>query len=413
MRIAVIGGGAAGYFGAITAARANDAARVTVLEATDTPLDKVRISGGGRCNVTHHCFEPSDLVRNYPRGHRELRGPFSRFQPRDVVEFFEQRGVTLKTEADGRMFPVTDSSATIIDCLQRTADQAGVTVRLNARVSDIAVRESGDGRYFEVSIHDQAPLRADRVLLATGSSRQGYRIAASLGHTVVPCVPSLFTFKLTDPRIADLSGMSFADVELSLRFADSTELRQRGPMLITHWGLSGPAILKLSAWGARQLNEHRYRAELVVNFVPDYTLDRLRSFLSEYREQKLKRRAKNHSSVNLPLRYWQRLCASVGVSDDLTWANLSKRQLLALADELHAARFDVVGKGIFKEEFVTCGGVALKEVDFKTMQSRICPGLYFAGELLDIDGITGGFNFQSAWTTGWIAGSDMATAPQT
>jgi len=404
MRLGIIGGGAAGIFGAIAAATANHSAEVVVFEATDRPLDKVRISGGGRCNVTHHCFDPAELVGNYPRGHKELRGPFSRFQPRDTVAWFKAHGVELKVEPDGRMFPITDSSRTIIRCLLDTAAAVGADLRLNAGVK--AVTRDSDG--FSIEPHGGRTERFDRVLLATGSSPQGYRFAEALGHAIVPCVPSLFTFKVDDPRLAELAGVAFERIDLTLLGEGRQKLHQSGPMLITHWGLSGPAVLKLSAWGARLLHEHRYRATLKVNFLPDLTAAQIEGELKNCRSRHPKRHAVGECPFPLPKRYWTRIVQTAGATDETTWANLTKEALAGIITELSDASFAIGGKGIFKEEFVTCGGVSLKEVDFKTMQSRRCAGLYFAGELLDIDGVTGGFNFQNAWTTSWIAGGSMA-----
>lgn len=407
MRIAVIGGGAAGIFGAIAAATNSPSDEVIVFEATGETLDKVRISGGGRCNVTHNCFDPAELVKGYPRGFRELRGPFSRFQARDTVAWFEQRGVKLKAEKDGRMFPVTDSSSTIVNCLLDAARDAGVRIRLNARAKGVLTIGTIDSPQFEIEFHDHKTEKFDRVLIATGSARQGHQFAESLGHTLVPCVPSLFTFKVNDLRLDGLSGISFERVRLNLTTADKTKLEQIGPMLITHWGLSGPAVLKLSAWGARPLFEHRYRAQLTVNFIPDSNRETVYEQLVSYKNAHGKRKVTTGGSIEIPRRYWERVCTFVGIDDELTWNNISKSAMSALADQLTNAVFEVAGKGIFKEEFVTCGGVSLKEIDFTTMQSRICPGLFYAGEVLDIDGITGGFNFQSAWTTGWLAGKGM------
>ncbi len=407
-KILIVGGGAAGFFAAIVCAERSRDAHVTLLEATHEPLDKVRISGGGRCNVTHHCFDPAVLVGGYPRGHRELLGPFHRFQPRDTVDWFKRRGVLLKAEADGRMFPTTDQSSTIIDCLMHAAEKAGVIVRDGCRVTEVARqtdRQSGES--FRVCLHDGLELLADRILLATGNSTHGHQLAASLGHSIVPCVPSLFTFKVPDQRLSGLSGISSADVSLQL-LAGGERFSQRGAILITHWGLSGPAILKLSAWGARALAECRYQAELSVNWLPALSNDELLKRLSELKIEFARRSIATAGLEPVPRRLWASLVTSCGIADDLTWANLAREQFDLLALELAGGKFRVAGKGIFKEEFVTCGGVSLKEVDFRTMQSRICPELYVAGEILDIDGITGGYNFQSAWTTGFIAGESMA-----
>ncbi|MDA0865031.1 MAG: NAD(P)/FAD-dependent oxidoreductase [Cyanobacteria bacterium] len=398
--IIVVGGGAAGFFGAIAAAKAHPQTQVTLLEAGPEPLAKVRISGGGRCNVTHHCFEPAQLVTHYPRGGKALRGAFTRFQPRNTVDWFQDRGVRLKTETDGRMFPVTDDSATIVDCLQREARRLGVNLRVKAAVSQ--VNHDDDG--FAVILRSGATLRCDRLLLATGSSPQGHRIAASLGHTILAPVPSLFTFNVADRALRALAGVSVEPVDLKLLLPDTKPLTQTGPLLITHWGLSGPAVLKLSAWGARSLHEQRYRATLQVNWLPAMTMETVRAQLQITRDQVPKRAIVNHCPVDLPRRLWVYLVQRAGLADTLTWANLPKQGLNALVEQISRGQFAIAGKGVFKEEFVTCGGVKLSEVDFKTLQSRRCPGLFFAGEVLDIDGVTGGFNFQSAWTTGWLAG---------
>ena len=405
MRVAVIGGGAAGIFGAISAATHHPGAEIVVFDATRQPLDKVRISGGGRCNVTHHCFDPAELVKNYPRGSKELRGVFSRFQPKDTIAWFEQHGVRLKVEEDGRMFPVTDSSSTIIDCLLTTAVSSGVQIRLGARVKSIAAIDQGGGSLqYEIELDDGPAGWYDRVLLATGSGSHGYRLAQRLGHDIVPCVPSLFTFKMTDRRLDGLAGISFEKARLTLTDRTHRKLEQTGPLLVTHWGLSGPAVLKLSAWGARSLHRDKYQAELTVNFAPDHHPDQLRQLLLAFKKQHGRKRVVTAPVFPIPRRYWSRIARLSGVTDEMTWTNLTRTAMNSIISELAGGRFAVIGKGMFKEEFVTCGGVNLKEVDFKTMQSRLRPGLYFAGEILDIDGITGGFNFQSAWSTGWIAG---------
>lgn len=409
MRIAVLGGGAAGFFAAITAAERNPEARVTILEASAAPLAKVRISGGGRCNVTHHCYDPRRLAAHYPRGARELLGPFTRFGARETVAWFESRGVPLKAEADGRMFPTTDKSQTIVDCFLQAAARAGVAVRTGARVERVE-RVTGDDQDRFRLIGGGVPelSAAERLLVATGNGSRGYRIAQLLGHDVVTCVPSLFTFKLADDRLEGLAGVSFDDVELSLNTGQRKKLVQRGALLITHWGLSGPVVLTLSAWGARLLHAAAYRADLTVNFVPGSTAGAAREALDARRRQKGSARVQNEPQFGLPRRYWARICAHAGIGEATLWAHVTQASMQALVTELTAARFTICGKGVFKDEFVTSGGVDLKEVDFRTMESKLCFGLYFAGEVLDIDGVTGGFNFQSAWTCGFIAGASMA-----
>jgi predicted Rossmann fold flavoprotein len=409
VRIAVIGGGAAGIFGAIAAASGARAVSVEVLEATHQPLDKVLISGGGRCNVTHNCFEPRQLVESYPRGARELLGAFSRFQPRDTVAWFARQGVELKAESDGRMFPVTDRSETIADCLLEVARQRGVKIRLGARVRDIALKTTdGPTSLFAVTLHDGSMKKYDRVLMATGNNRRAYQLVAALGHSVVAPVPSLFTFKIPDPRLTGLSGLSFGKVKLRLTTANGATLHEAGPMLVTHWGLSGPAVLKLSAWGARELNEAGYKATLTINLCPELQAESLYHELLAYKNQHPRKHVFSGVELDISRRFWQRLIELQGIGQSTTWSELSHAAIRTIVSELTTGEYRVSGRGEFKEEFVTCGGVRLSEVDFRTMQSRICPGLFFAGEILDIDGITGGFNFQSAWTTGWIAGSHMA-----
>jgi len=395
--IVVIGGGAAGFFAAITCADRHPQAHVTLLEKSKQFLSKVRISGGGRCNVTCACFEPDLLTQSYPRGGKALRGPFTRFQPRDTIEWFATHGVQLKTEPDGRMFPVSDSSATIVECLVHAALNAGVELRTEAGITSVE-------RGFTIRMKSGEQIVCDEVLLATGSNRQGFEWAASLGHTIEPPVPSLFTFTISDPRLSDLAGVSVPNVRLELA---RTRLIQSGPVLITHWGLSGPAVLKLSAWGARVLHDRQYQAELIVNWLPDITPDDLGQQIQVIKSEQARRSVESHSPFQLPQRLWKRLVAEAGITREQRWADVSKMQIERLVEELTQGRYTIQGKGIFKEEFVTCGGVDLDEVNFRTMESRRCPGLYFAGEILDIDGLTGGFNFQSAWTTGWIAGQSM------
>ena len=402
-RVIVIGGGAAGFFAAIACAGANPAARVVLYEATAHPLSKVRISGGGRCNVTHACPEPRELVKRYPRGGRELLGPFSRFGPRETIAWFAAHGVELKTEGDGRMFPITDDSGTIVDCLRRTADQAGVKVYLPIGVR--RVTHAND--VFEVEFTDNSVGEFDRVLIATGGTKgsAGQTIAAQLGHTIETPVPSLFTFHIDDPRIRGLEGLSVPAAATSV---PGTKLKDSGGLLITHWGMSGPAILKLSAWGARELSERGYKFPLVVSWAEGRTVPQALETLVAARLANLKKQIATWNPFALPARLWERLIVAAGITPETVWTSVSNVSLQALAGQIAAAEFAVEGKSLNKDEFVTCGGVRLREVDFKTMESRVCPGLHFAGEVLDIDGITGGFNFQAAWTTGWLAGRAMA-----
>jgi predicted Rossmann fold flavoprotein len=402
-RIIVIGGGAAGFFAAIAAAEANPSARVALYEATSHPLAKVRVSGGGRCNVTHACPEPRELVKRYPRGGRELLGAFHRFGPRDTIAWFAARGVELKTEGDGRMFPITDDSATIVDCLRRAADQAGVKVFTTMGVRNVLRSED----VLEVEFTDGSVGQFERVLIATGGTKgsAGQLIAAQLGHTIEQPVPSLFTFHIDDPRIRGLEGLSVPAAATSI---PGTKLKDSGGLLITHWGMSGPAILKLSAWGARELAERGYKFSLVVAWAEGRTPAQALETLTAARAVNQRKQIVTWNPFALPARLWERLIIAAGIAPETVWTSVSNGALQALAGQIGAAEFVVEGKSLNKEEFVTCGGVRLREVDFKTMGSRVCPGLHFAGEVLDIDGITGGFNFQAAWTTGWLAGRAMA-----
>ena len=404
LKVIVIGGGAAGFFGAITCADTYPNTKVTLLEAGRKPLTKVRISGGGRCNVTHHCFEPAQLVQNYPRGGKALRGAFTRFQPRDTIAWFEGRGIRLKTEADGRMFPTTDNSETIVNCLLQAATSARVELHTQAAVKEV----SKQGAVFVVELKTGAKLESDRLLIATGSNPLSYRWARNLGHQIQPPVPSLFTFNLRDRRLQGLAGVSLENVELRLLDNAKTKLKQTGALLITHWGISGPVVLKLSAWGARILHEHQYQLPLQINWLPQYNAETLRQHLQESKTKTPKKQINTYCPVNLPKRLWQSLLAAVAIEPQITWSQLSKKKMNQLIVELTQGKYLITGKGVFKEEFVTCGGVNLQEINFKTMESKICPGLFFAGEILDIDGVTGGFNFQSAWTTGWLAGQGIA-----
>jgi predicted Rossmann fold flavoprotein len=402
-RVLVVGGGAAGFFAAIACAEANPSAHVALYEATAHPLAKVRVSGGGRCNVTHACPEPRELVKRYPRGGRELLGPFHRFGPRDTIAWFAARAVELKTESDGRMFPVTDDSGTIVDCLRRAADQAGVKVFTAMGVR----RMEKDGDVFHVEFTDNSVGDFDRVLLATGGNKSsvGSLVAQELGHTIELPVSSLFTFHIDDVRIRGLEGLSVPAAGTAVK---GGKLKESGGLLITHWGMSGPAILKLSAWGARDLAERDYKFTLVVSWADGRTTAQAMETLVAARLANLKKQIATWNPFALPSRLWERLIVAAGITPETVWTSVSNNALQALAAQVGAAEFMVEGKSLNKDEFVTCGGVRLREVDFKTMESRVCPGLHFAGELLDIDGITGGFNFQAAWTTGWLAGRAMA-----
>ena len=401
--VIVVGGGPAGFFAAIRCAELNPSLNVLILEKATQTLGKVIVSGGGRCNVTHACFDPARLVAFYPRGGNELRGAFARFQPRDTIAWFETRGVKLKTEADGRIFPVTDDSNTIADCLRNAAKSAGVEVWGHARLGRVDRNQDESFQLTTQTLRDVfTRLRAGKLLLATGSDRKTLAIVKLLGHTVVDPVPSLFTFNVRDERIKGLEGVSVASVSLKM---DS--LSTQGALLITHWGLSGPAVLRLSAWGAREFYGMNYRAELTINWLDNYSFDKALDVLQRnkaWKENARKKLSSHAAFSQIPARLWKRLVDFIG---DKNWADVSKEEVRKLAKELTAGTFTIQSKGVFKEEFVTCGGVNLKEVDFKTMQSRIVKGLFFAGEVLDIDGVTGGFNFQSSWTTGWIAGSAM------
>ena len=402
-KIAIVGGGAAGFFAAIACAEANPGNEVSIYERGLEFLTKVRISGGGRCNVTHACFEPRAISERYPRGERALISPFHRFSATDTVAWFERRGVRLKTEEDGRMFPVTDASGTVVDCLLYEARTAGV--RLFARKGVDAVVRGGAG--FELRLSGGTTAVCDRLLLATGGTRSvsGGQIAESLGHALAPPVPSLFSFHVGETWLRSLPGVSVPEVEASV---PGKRLRERGPILVTHQGVSGPVILRLSAWGARLLHEMDYQFTLRLNWLPDSSEETVRGQLRSLRESHPNRRVANSAVGPLPQRLWEQLTRQAGVDSAVRWTTLSRLQANALASLLVRTEVTVNGKSLNKDEFVTCGGVNLGEVDFKTMESRVLPGLYFAGELLDIDGITGGFNFQAAWTTGWIAGNAMA-----
>jgi predicted Rossmann fold flavoprotein len=406
-RILVIGGGAAGYFGAITAAENDPAAQVTIAEAGSRPLQKVLISGGGRCNVTQACFDVRRLIEAYPRGSRELLGPFSRFQPSDTVDWFAGRGVNLKTESDGRMFPVSDSSQTIIDCFEQAGRQARINLRLKTKVTGL--RPKADTGIDAVLRHNgQSRTESfDTVLLACGGAKAGYSMAQQIGHTIESCVPSLFTFEVKDRRLDALAGVSVPAADLALALPGKPERSEHGPLLVTHWGVSGPAIIRLSAWGARDLYDSAYRGELKVSWSPTKKRGLFDGLIRAQRQENPRRLVQKHPVIDLPKRLWENLCTAADVGKDLRYADISRVRCQNLESQIFDGRYQIQGKGVFKEEFVTCGGVRLSEVNFRSMESKLVPGLFFAGEVLDIDGITGGYNFQSAWTTGYLAGLSL------
>jgi len=403
-RVVIVGGGAAGVFAAITCAEAAPDTAVTVLEKSPQFLSKVRISGGGRCNVTHSCFEPRELSLHYPRGGPALLGPFHRFQPRDTIAWFAARGVQLKTESDGRLFPVTDSSRTIIDCLLSAARTAGVELIAGCAVEHVDRRPEGG---FALALSKAQTRYCERLMLATGGCRAAAagHLSVSLGHTLEPPVPSLFTFHVADAWVRELAGVSVPAVEVSV---PGLGRRVTGPVLLTHAGLSGPAILSLSAWGARALQALNYQFPVCLNWLPHLEVETLTRRLDSCRADQPARLIVNGSLLPLPQRLWRALVLAAGIPPQTRWADLSRALRHQFLQQLTRTELPVVGKTLNQDEFVTCGGVPLNQVNFKTMESRLCPGLYFGGELLDIDGLTGGFNFQAAWTTGWLAGHAMA-----
>ena len=403
LRVYVIGGGAAGFFGAIRCAELlGDRGKVTILEKGPDILTKVRISGGGRCNVTHATSSARELVGSYPRGAKSLMGTFSRWGTAETVEWFAQHGVELKTEADGRMFPVTDKSQTVIDALTDAADAAGVKVQTRCAVG--ALRYGKDSTLRVMTPAGELP--AEAVLMASGGTRSkdALRPLEVLAPDAEEAVPSLFTFKIVDERLTDLQGLSVPNAEVKIG-----KLKTNGPLLITHWGLSGPAILKASAWGARELSGEGYNFQIQLSWLADLTEEDVRRTLAEQRSKTGKRRvALNCPFPALPKRLWERLCQMAGVSADVQWAGLTKEMVQKICVQLLDGRYRVTGKSLNKDEFVTCGGVPLKRVNLKTMESKELGGVFFAGEVLDIDGVTGGFNFQAAWATGRIAAEGIA-----
>lgn len=394
-QVIITGGGAAGFFTAINCAIKNPGYTITILERTSTVLNKVKISGGGRCNVTHACFEPKELVKFYPRGEKQLLGPFNRFNPTNTIQWFADRGVKIKREADGRMFPVTDSSQTIIDCFMAEVKRLGIHVKYSTGVSNLIPANNR----WEVHTTSGQIIKADVVVVTAGSSHGVWDTLKQLGHTIVAPVPSLFAFNIKDERIKGLEGLSVPQAQVSVV---NTKLQATGPLLITHWGMSGPAILRLSAWGARALSAINHHFEIEVNWISQ-DLNTVKETLKQYKQNHPKKGVATTPLFDIPKRLWERITAQHITKPGTNYADLSNSVIDALATEITRARYKVAGKSTNKDEFVTAGGVDLAEIDFRTMQSKKHSNLYFAGEVLDIDAITGGFNFQAAWTTAYIA----------
>ena len=397
--IIIIGGGAAGFFTAINIVEKNPKLKVAILERGKNVLEKVRISGGGRCNVTHACFVPNDLVKFYPRGEKELKGPFHQFCSGDTIEWFEKHGVELKIEEDGRMFPVSNSSQTIIDCFLKAAQKLKIDVLTGHSVQELYQGEN----YWKISTNHEV-FSCQKVVMATGSNPKMWELLQNLGHSIIEPVPSLFTFNIKDVRIKDLMGLStVASVKVK-----KSKLQASGPLLITHWGMSGPGILRLSAWGARELADKKYQFAIQVNWLNETDFEEAIDLLKTIKEENSKKLVSKYAHFELPKRLWENLVKASGITEETKWADVNKKQLNTLAEQLTNAEFQVNGKSTFKEEFVTAGGIDLKEVNFKTMESKVLPNLFFAGEILNIDAITGGFNFQNAWTGGFIVAENIA-----
>ena len=409
-KIVIIGGGAAGFFAAITCAETNKNAEVIILERGKDVLNKVKISGGGRCNVTHAIWTPRELVKNYPRGARELMGPFSKFCTGDTVDWFAKRNVETKIEEDGRMFPVSDSSQSIVDCLWKSAKRAGVKVYTSSRVENIYPPEQ-KGQPWKVMINNgENALYPDKIMMASGSNPKMWDVLKHLGHAIVPPVPSLFTFNIKDPRIKDLLGISMPNAEVKINGIDLPKKSRtaHGPLLITHWGLSGPAILKLSAIAARELNEKKYHFEISVNWRYGYSVNETTEDLEDLGNEISKKLVRSNPQFGFPQRLWHRLVDAADIPAERRWGEIGKKMRGKLASQIAQCTFQVNGKSTFKEEFVTAGGVELNEIDFQRFESKIHDNLFFAGEVLNIDAVTGGFNFQAAWTGGYLAGLALA-----
>ena len=398
--VIIIGGGAAGFFAAINIAENHPKMRVTILEKGTNILQKVKVSGGGRCNLTHACFTPSELVEFYPRGRKELLGPFHQFMCGDTMEWFENRGIPLKIEEDNRVFPVSNSSQTIVDCLMENAKNAGVTIRLNQKVESISTIDSG----YKI-ITDKQEFIADKLLIATGSNSKIWEMMAELGHKIIAPVPSLFTFKIFDKRIEEIPGISVPNATISIM---GSSFESSGPLLITHWGLSGPVVLKLSSFGALYLAENNYQYEVKVNWLSRTFDDVFRNLKTNKNKIPKKQIRLSNKYDEIPKRLWEKLVVAADIKSEMRWADVSNKQLENLADQITNSNFKAEGKTTFKEEFVIAGGIDLKEINFKRFESKLHKNLFFAGEVLNIDALTGGFNFQNAWTGAYIAGKAIS-----
>jgi predicted Rossmann fold flavoprotein len=399
----VVGGGAAGFYGAVQTAERNSHLKIAILEKSNKILAKVKVSGGGRCNVTHNCFNPIKLSHHYPRGEKFLQSIFKQHDATKTVEWFKAKGVELKTEDDGRMFPVTDNSQTIIDCLVRETERSKIKMLLGEGVISAVKTEFG----FQLQTIAGKEFRSQNVLITTGGNPnvESYNWIASLGHTIVAPIPSLFTFNDSEKKFADLMGVSVSNAEVKIA---GTKLSQAGPLLITHWGLSGPAVIKLSAWAAESLYQKKYSFTALVSWIGAKKENEVISYLAFQKMEKKKQKVMTNPLYDLPQRLWTRLCELAEINPERIWAELAQKNMNRLMELLIRCPFKIEGKTTFKEEFVTCGGVDLKEINSDTMESKICSGLHFAGEVLNIDGETGGFNFQNAWSTSYIAARAIA-----
>jgi len=402
-QLIVIGGGAAGFFCAVNAARMNPGLKVVIIEKTNKLLSKVKVSGGGRCNVTHACFDIAEMSKKYPRGQYFVKKAFHQFFTTDIIQWFEERGVKLKTEADGRMFPVTDSSQTIIDSLLKEAGKYGVEIMMNVEVKNVANKTNR----FEVKLSDSQLLAPDYLCIASGGYPKSsmFNWLTALGHTIEEPVPSLFTFNMPVHPITKLMGVSVGNAIVKIT---GSKLEQEGPLLITHWGLSGPAILKLSAWGARELKAMNWEFGITVNWLPGLNEQELKAKFQQLRFEIASQKISGKNPFGLPQRLWEFLLEHSEAKKEIRWADLPAKQTNMLIKNLCNCAFTIKGKTTFKEEFVTAGGIKLNEVDANTMMSKKVSNLFFAGEVLDVDGITGGFNFQHAWTSGWISAKSIS-----